>query len=356
MLSYYEHHPVFLVQGEPNHAYARCMGRYVYGSAGFAYKYVFAAQPTNLNDLAAWDEFDDVERTVGLRSQFYGFHDDDAPYRFIDGVSWSQSVYEMTIDATSLEAKTGIVLGSDIEYAIYAISDHWQKAVLTIDELLPGPAVHPDLSRVGSVTLRRNAWDALATRIGHGARVGDRESLIAARQKVFDTGESEYLPLLAINALLHAIDHDLDALELVDGDPTQTNLWSCVEDFARQPSPDASFEDRYAYALFATFSFRKNAVELWSTLLDDHPESMPTTRNLFGRYLWDQDFEAMWKRADVLLADAKGERRAELLEWRGDAAFCLDRKDEAQRDAEEAAKLGRSTLAQQLAKADDDDD
>ncbi len=49
-------------------------------------------------------------------------------------------------------------------------------------------------------------------------------------------------------------------------------------------------------------------------------------------------------RVPTVLKDAPDEHRAELLEWRGDAARCLNRNDDGEKDALQAAELGRTTL------------
>ena len=52
------------------------MGRYVHGTQNFNYKYVFAAQPTNLNQLAAWAGFGQQDEAFSLSAQLYLPHDE----------------------------------------------------------------------------------------------------------------------------------------------------------------------------------------------------------------------------------------------------------------------------------------
>lgn len=45
------------------------MGRYVHGTQGFTYKYVYAAQPTNLNQLASWAGFGHQDEAFSISAQ-----------------------------------------------------------------------------------------------------------------------------------------------------------------------------------------------------------------------------------------------------------------------------------------------
>ncbi len=142
------------------------MGRYVNGTKHFSYKYVYGEQPTNLSDLAGWAGFGDVEGELAIRTQLFADYDEDRA-GVVDGVGWVTTVYEATIPPSELKRRAGLELGWDVEDAIYAISDAWQKVVKAIDSIIDGIAISPDLGVAGRFVLRKDEWAALAERIGH---------------------------------------------------------------------------------------------------------------------------------------------------------------------------------------------
>lgn len=325
------------------------MGRYVYGTNDFTYKYKVGAQSSNLDRLEAWSGVGRNEETSTFKTQLFlpykEAHEDSMA--FITGVSNLMCVYETVIPPQAL----GTDLQPNFEEAIYQIGEDWQRIVRAIDETLEGPAINPDLCIARSYSFTRDDWSALATKVGHGADASDVESLKRARDVVWKTGEDEYLPLLAVNALIHTVEHDLDSFQMVDGDEGRTNLWDVVEDYAGPYDPEKPWEDRAVHARMFSFQYERQAeaIELLQKLVSERPTAITTVQALVGLYIRRQDWTAVFELTNSLLeADQPDASRAVLLSLRGEAHWNAERLDEARSDAEACAALGRPELLDAL--------
>lgn len=320
------------------------MGRYVHGSKGFAYKYVFGRQDNNVDRLAEWSGIEQLEQQWSLATQLF------LPFResheetmlFVTGVAPVTCVYQATIPPFDLIA--------DVEDAIYQVGDDWKGVIGAIDEALPGPAINPDVNGGRSFAFEKRDWETLAKRVGHGADPSAPETLVTARKLLFDSGQDDHLPYMAVVALMHAIEHDTETFVMVDDQPRQTNLWSVVEDYAGAYDPAAPWEDRLLHARLYTFQQKWGKAEpLLRQLLAERPAEMKTAQVLFAGHVRDEKWSELFDDADRLLGVGQpSEARAELLRWRGEAAWCLDRMDEARADAMAAAELGRDELLKAL--------
>ena len=321
------------------------MGRYVYGSQGFFYKYVFGEQPTNLRDLGDWAGAGSNRTTSTFKTQLYLAHDEanEQTLTFIDGAGPLTCVYEAVLTPADL----GVSLSPDFESAIYQIADDWRRVVAAIDRSLPGTAFNPDLCLAHSYSFAREHWPALATRIGHGADPADLGSLKAAREAVFESREGDYLPLLAVNALIHAVERELDRVELVDGDEGHTNLWTVVFETAGPYDPDASWEERALHARMRSFDYqlRPAAVDHLEQLITERPAALSCAQALFACYLWDDRWDRIGEVAGRGLDASPDEpTRAALHRWRGEARWNAGDMDGARADAEAAEALGLPQL------------
>lgn len=241
----------------------------------------------------------------------------------------------------------GMDLDPNFEFAIYQIADDWKRIVLAIDEALPGPAINPDLCLAKSYSFRREDWSPLCKRIGHGADPANIESLRAAREIVFESGEGDYLPLLAVNALIHAVEHNLDTLELVDGDEGQTNLWEVVNETAGPYDPNGPWEDRAALARMFSFQWelRAQAIEHLEQLVAERPTAFNTVQALVAQYLWEDKWDKISDLANRLLeSEQTSTAKGVLLRLRGESCWNEGKMDEAREHAEAAAELGSQEL------------
>jgi len=327
------------------------MGRYVHGTQNFNYKYVFAAQPTNLNQLAAWAGFGQQDEAFSLSAQLYLPHDEahEQTMSFITGVAPLTSVYEAKLPPSTF-APLGIELSDDLESSIEALCRRWSEVIWVIDAALPGPPLRPDLCTAGRFSFERADWPRLAARIGHGADCEALESLKQAQQAVWKSGEDDYLPLLAVNALIHAVTHQCERFELVDADAAGegTNLWEVAADYAfyEDDALKQTWEYRAATARRQAYCRRYSLARAgFEALLKERPDARSTAEALFAVYIWEQDWRALWAQADALLGQSLAEStRATMLRWRGEAWLVLGERVKATEDAHAAAELGRGEL------------
>ncbi len=319
------------------------MGRYIHGTGGFSYKYRVAKQSSNLSELGNWSGLEQTNPYGGaLFAHFLAPVTQGNQNRFelVDAVSWTIGVFRTSIPSSVF----GMELSDNVEDAIDQICQDWYGVVRAVEAYLPGPAETPDLSIVSKFNLRRKDWQAFATRIGQDIDLSDRESILRAREIVFESGEGDYLPLLACNALLHAVDKDLDSLELVDGERGETNLWYVAESYA---STDRSKRDEWdskdaLSRLYAWQSKWHDAEVLMRELLDKRPDAIKTASALFARFLAYEKFEDLFALSNTLLEKSTSEdARTEYLFYRAEALWELDKKDEAREDAKTLVELGR---------------
>ena len=328
------------------------MGRYVHGSAGFSYKYVFAAQATNLSQLPRWSGIEQPETNFSLHAQFLlpQTEANDARHELVSGVGPLTTCYQGPLPPFDLV--------DDVESAIYQVCDRWRSVIRGIDAYLPGPVLRPDIGGGASFVLTRADWPRLAARIGQGMDLDTPASFGPAIERLFESGADDYLPYMAARALAHAVEHDLDRFEMVDTEPRQTNLWDVAEDYAGPYDPDAPWEERALRARLMSFQRKGSEAErLFRALLRERPSAIPSIRALFAIYVWNEDWMGIHTFAGELLeASDDDSARAELLRWRGEAAWSLGRLDEAEVDAEAAAFLGRTELRDALAQSGEDED
>lgn len=268
---------------------------------------------------------------------------------FIDGVGPLTCVYGAKLPPSTF-APLGVNLTDEIEFSIEALCWRWSQVVWAIDAALPGPPLRPDLCTSGRFSFDRDDWPKLAARIGHGADHEDLERLKQAQRAVWDSGEDDYLPLLAVNALIHAVTHQCERFELVDANSAGegTNLWEVAADYAlyEDNALKHSWEYRAATARRLAYCRKySEAVASFEALLKERPDARTTAQALFAIYIWNQDWSAIQAQADALLEQELAEStRAAMLRWRGEAWLVLGDREQAVEDARAAAELGRGEL------------
>lgn len=325
------------------------MGRYIHGTKGFSYKYVFGAQDTNLHQLSDWAGLPSPDEHFTLATQFFGRCQLEDSWELVASVGWLTSVFQATIPSLSLVP--------DVEGAIYEVGEQWREVIRHIDETLPGTPLSPDIAGGRSFRLRKEEWGQLAARIGRGADPNDLNSLDTARKRAFEDGGERYLPLLAANALWHAVKHDLDVLDLQDESRMRdTNLWEVVADYAYEdvpggPTAETSWEDRLLFARL--YSFQRDAeraMPLYAALLEERPERMDVVGYRFAHHIRQEAWDEVGREADAMLKRVTTDAaKAALQVWRGEAAWCVSGDREAAReDAEMADALGDAGLLQAM--------
>lgn len=207
------------------------MGRYLKGTAGFSYKYVYAEQDANLRDLA---DAADVGRG-GLEPLLSASMDelertDDFPVMEMlraavrrTGVAGGET--------RRLLARDNLVGASSLELVMYAVAESLVPVAALLDERLEAPAQHVELcGRAAYVLPRADHEKLLAWLNGYLARplaladVGGE--IREAAQELH--GVDDFLPFLGLHVLHHAVAYDLDLLEIAESMPeTRTHdYWS----------------------------------------------------------------------------------------------------------------------------------
>lgn len=327
------------------------MGRYISGSRGFSYKYVYGRQPSNLGELVGWAGTGSGGFGGGLTCRFLlpvGAPEDE----LLDAVGPMTCVFQRRWSAADVLGGIGVRAPGDLEDLVYATAERWPDVLREVERRLPVPPTVPSglsLDAGARWSLERSQWDALAARIGKGVDPARPASFALASEALWTSGEDELLPFLALQALTHAVKYDLDHLELVDADPVDTNLWDVVSDLAGPPG--ASRDERAMHARLLHYrSAHAESAPLWRALLAEDPTDLVPACFLFSEAVWDSDWTRIEAMVAPLLAVERSDAdRALLLRWRGEARWSRSGPEAATEDARSADALGDGTLLAALA-------
>lgn len=198
------------------------MGRYLRGTNGFTYKYVYAQQEANLSELAGMAgagrggiepllaaSMDALERTDYL------------PVMELLRAA-VQRAGAAGGETQALLRRSGVLGARSLEFVMYAVAESIVPLAAILDERLEAPAQHVELCARTAYELPRAdhekmlAWvngflDKPLTLAGVKRGIGG-----AAKQL---EGVEDYVPFMGLHILQHAVAHDLDLMEVSESMP-----------------------------------------------------------------------------------------------------------------------------------------
>lgn len=238
------------------------MGRYLRGTQGFSYKYVYAEQDANLRDLAdaAGAGRGGIEPLLSASMDALERTDDFPAMELLRRAV--RRAGAIGGETRALLGRDNLIYPSSFEYAMYAVAESIVPLVAVLDERLEAPAQHVELCGRAAYALPRADHEKLLAWLnGYLARplaLADIGGDITAPAAELE-GVEDYLPFLGLHVLHHAVAHDLELLEIAESMPeTRTDdywalartEWGPRELAPRQPAPSDP-DARFARALVA---------------------------------------------------------------------------------------------------------
>jgi hypothetical protein len=242
--------------------YNTAMGRYLRGTNGFTYKYVYAEQGANLRELAETAaagrggiepllsaSMDALERT------------DDLP---------AMELLRMAVrragaaggETQALLGRGNVIDAHSFELVMYAVAESIVPLAAVLDERLEAPAQHVELCARAAYELRRADHDKLLAWLNgfleRPLTLADIKRDIASAAKELE-GVDDYMPFMGLHILHHAVAHDLDLLEISESLPETRaddywalarTEWGPRELSPHEPTPQDP-DARFARALVA---------------------------------------------------------------------------------------------------------
>ena len=328
------------------------MGDYLYGDRNFSHRTSFLSGE-KLTALKALTGVGEASSQFGFKTQSIVFEEQMSSLRdadVLDGVSNLTLVCGYALDTRA----HGLELIGDLMQAIEDRYEDWREVLdmYMADMAMPYSA---DLSMEYVYCFTREDWPAITETLGHGADAEDFESVKAARDRLYKEGQ--LLKVLLANALMHAMEQDLETMTLVDtGQGVSTNVWDIVNEATWGVSKDKdslSQEDRERLIFFhLLMRQREQYLKEASAYLDErYDDRFATWAAMY--LLYERRYEELLKFAPQWL-EREGEsvpvkESMYLRRLWGDALLQLERVDEARAIAAELEEAGDLVLKEAIA-------
>jgi hypothetical protein len=207
------------------------MGRYLSGTADFRYKYATAKQPNNLCDLASYLKAGRgslVPMFEAVRSL------ERKTFKIVATVPCMALVRNLSCRGIEMLPGEGDVLETDtMESLEQVIADEVVDVVLRIDELLVEVPTRIIFFAHQRFVLMRSDWDAALQRIND--RLASPLCLKDLEERFDSTLQAlgdadQHLPSMALFILAHAVEHDLDMMEVREEDESliSVDFWQML--------------------------------------------------------------------------------------------------------------------------------
>lgn len=214
------------------------MGRYLRGTKGFSYKYAFAEQENNLGELL------DASNVGGggVLPSFGGGYRDFEENFDVPAIPLLRAV---EADGKAVGGEIGGVLRGEgdtvprsLESVQYALGENIIEVVMRLDAALKGVPFGCSLEGYATYDLAREQWPYLAAYIDQfrDAKLELDELRDEARAEAIAAelgSQQNYLPVMALWILRHAVVHDLAYLSVYESQASTyaQDFWQLVEEW-----------------------------------------------------------------------------------------------------------------------------